>query len=136
MRLTMKLYEEDFKKVPYFKNEESFFQLNEKYEKYRKSMITLALFSLIINSAGVTIDKSGIGIIGGTISRPSLITVSIFLSLLYATILYVSNIYYQLEHFHILKTGKKQLLDFKSSSFNHPRIQPRSAPLAKLGRIA
>jgi hypothetical protein len=119
MRLTMKLYEEDFKKVPYFKNEESFFQLNEKYEKYRKSMITLALFSLIINSAGVTIDKSGIGIIGGTISRPSLITVSIFLSLLYATILYVSNIYYQLEHFHILKTGKKQLLDFKSSSFNH-----------------
>jgi hypothetical protein len=44
MRLTMKLYEEDFKKVPYFKNEESFFQLNEKYEKYRKSMITLALF--------------------------------------------------------------------------------------------
>lgn len=115
----MKLYEDNFSEVPYFKNAESFFQLSEKYEKYRKSMITLAMFSLIINSAGVTIDKSGIGIIGGTISRPNLITVSIFIALLYSTVLYISNIYYQIEKFHILKTDKKKLFDFKNSSFKH-----------------
>lgn len=114
----MKLYEDNFSEVPYFKNAESFFQLSEKYEKYRKSMITLAMFSLIINSAGVTIDKSGIGIIGGTISRPNLITVSIFIALLYSTVLYISNIYYQIEKFHILKTDKKNYLISKTHHLN------------------
>ncbi|MCH2086367.1 MAG: hypothetical protein MK175_04195 [Pseudoalteromonas sp.] len=75
--------------LPVFERQQSFSELNEKYAPYRKSMLSLALFSLVINFSGITITQSNIGLVGGTIASPQILPFFIFLACLYSTILFV-----------------------------------------------
>lgn len=75
--------------LPVFQRQVHFSELNEKYAPYRKSMLSLALFSLIINFSGITITQSNIGLVGGTIASPQILPFFIFLACLYSTVLFV-----------------------------------------------
>lgn len=101
--------------LPVFSRQRKFSELAEKHVSYRKAMLALAVFSLIINFAGVTVTGSNIGIISGVVTFPDIIPFILFLILLYYTALFVSftsvehNVYYMSTTAHIKQTYFREL---------------------------
>lgn len=77
-------------KLPVFSRQTAFSELSDKHSGYRKSMISMAIFSLLINFSGIRITKSEFGIIGGTISNPDIIPLFLFIICCYLTVLFAA----------------------------------------------
>lgn len=72
--------------------------------KYRKPLLLLATFSLIYNFAGINITGTGIGIISGTISNPSVVGIALLLALIYYLLVYLSIAWVRHEEFYMSVT--------------------------------
>ncbi|WP_206486479.1 hypothetical protein [Thalassotalea sp. G2M2-11] len=83
--------------------------------KYRKTLVLLAMFSLIYNFAGIKITGSGIGIVSGTISSPAIIGWALFIALIYSLVLYLAFLWSSYENYYLSITGEGNKRKFEQS---------------------
>jgi hypothetical protein len=83
--------------------------------KYRKPLILLSVFSLIYNFAGMKITGSGLGIISGKISNPSVIGYALLIALLYSLVVYISVLWVRHEDYYLSVTSLGNQNKFEQS---------------------
>jgi hypothetical protein len=106
------------------RNECGFFKRAKEFEnelgaKYRKPLLLLSVFSLIYNFAGIKITGSGVGILSGSVTNPSVIGYALLAALIYSLCVYLSVLWVRHEDYYLSVTDLGNKNRFEQSLVQH-----------------